>query len=350
MTETSNMNDPELPAAGATDDELRALAARLLARQAAASAGETPPEPELGDTPLPPALARHLGGFAAAFRERRPELAGSAAGRELARVTFDLTVLGRRDEALRLARAAAEHADDPALPDALRYHEVAHAIRHARDAGDALAWLRAAGLALPPTLILFGGLPATGKTWASDRLALVFGTVAEHSDRVRKLLAGLPLERHTRSGYDTGLYAASAKERTYRTMADTAERTLRLGGTAVSDATFTEVRWRAPFVDVAESTGASLLLVELTAPLELIEERMAERARHPEEVSDADLSVYLRMREEVEPPDELPADSVLRVDTRVPTDEMRGLVLERALELATAAGWNPGAPRTKEGT
>jgi len=83
----------------------------------------------------------------------------------------------------------------------------------------------------------------------------------------------------------------------------------------VVDASFTRGDQRAPFVELAARLGLVCLALEVEAPLEVVRARLAERAARGTDASDADLAVYLRAREEHEPPEASEGLRVLHVDT-----------------------------------
>ncbi len=75
----------------------------------------------------------------------------------------------------------------------------------------------------------------------------------------------------------------------------------------MADATFPSVRARTPFVDLARATGVPYVIAWLDCPEDEIARRLRDRARAPDEVSDADWGVYLRFKPHFEPPNEIAA-------------------------------------------
>jgi predicted kinase len=95
------------------------------------------------------------------------------------------------------------------------------------------------------------------------------------------------------------------------------------------DAAFATRELRAPFAELAAHLGVPLLVVEVTAPEEVVRSRLEARAADPREASDADLSIYLRARELYEPPVELAPLQAISVESGQPAEELVERVLDR---------------------
>ncbi len=197
----------------------------------------------------------------------------------------------------------------------------------------------AASYELPPALVLSCGLPASGKSVAAHAIAESFEARVLRSDVKRKQLAGLPPTRLAPIEYRTGLYSPEMTERTYAALRDEARETLRRGRTAIVDASFSSAHSRRSFADLAAELRSPFVVVELSAPEETIRERLQQRARETGNPSDADLEIYLAMRWEFEPPYEVEAQSLVRIDARLPVEEIVSATIDRLIEQA-----DPGAP------
>ena len=153
---------------------------------------------------------------------------------------------------------------------------------------------RYAGLALsyldppPPVLVAVGGLSGTGKSTLAARLAAHIGQApgALHvrSDVERKRLFGVPeTQRLERQHYRIG-----TAERVYSIVGDKARRALGSGHAAIVDAVFAKPEERAAIEGVARESGCAFLGLWLTAPAELLIERVESRRG---DASDADRRV-----------------------------------------------------------
>ena len=187
---------------------------------------------------------------------------------------------------------------------------------------------------LPPALVLTCGLPASGKSWLARRLARPLRAVWLRSDVRRKIRAGLAVHETARDGYGKGLYASDSRQATYRSLLEDTLDLVRSGHSVVVDATFSRRSFRAPFVDAAVRLDLPYFIVEVEASEELVRKRLRERESRPDAVSDADLEVYLRERDDFERPHEVPEGHALCVESGllVP-EESTGRVIDRMIEL-----------------
>ena len=147
-----------------------------------------------------------------------------------------------------------------------------------------------------PALLALCGLPGSGKSYFAAALAQRRPLAVLSSDRLRKIL--IPQPRYTR-GEHRRIFAAA-----HLLLAQL----LAAGYGAIFDATNRTERARQPLYALAEQAGAKLLIVEFTAPEELIRERLARRAAGAatagyRDYSDADWRIYCQMRAGGEPID-----------------------------------------------
>jgi predicted kinase len=134
-----------------------------------------------------------------------------------------------------------------------------------------------------PVLIMLSGLPGSGKSYLSDRLAEQLSAVVIESDRVRKALFSKPT------------YSAEESARVHRTCQQTMRWLLREGVRVIFDATNLVEFQRETLYSLAERSGAGLLIVRVTAPEEVVRQRLTQRAARADSTSDADWKVYRRM-------------------------------------------------------
>jgi aminoglycoside phosphotransferase family enzyme/predicted kinase len=172
---------------------------------------------------------------------------------------------------------AAEHEDD--------------AEARAREIEAARAYLDlAAGFLAPepPRLIAIGGVSGTGKSTLARKLAPALGAapgaVLLRSDVVRKKLCGVrPTERLGPEAYDERV-----SRRVYDTLAARAAEVLAAGHAAIVDAVFLDPRERARIEQTAVDRGAPFHGLWLTAPAEVLAQRVEARRS---DASDATLAV-----------------------------------------------------------
>ncbi|MBE9605903.1 AAA family ATPase [Acetobacteraceae bacterium H6797] len=150
---------------------------------------------------------------------------------------------------------------------------------------------------LAPRIVAVGGLQGTGKTWLARQIAPLIGcapgAVHLRSDEIRKRLCGVaPEEKLPPKGYEPAMSAEVYDE--LRRMAATA---LRAGHSVVVDAVFLQPDRRAEIEVLARENKARFDGIWLSAPLEVLEQRVANRHG---DASDADVSV-LRQASKADP-------------------------------------------------
>ena len=222
-------------------------------------------------------------------------------------LAMDLEHLGAAELAEQFTGWYAEFSADPA-PPALVHHYVAYrAFMRAKVAalrcgqGDpqaagvaralaalALRHLRAGAVAL----VLVGGLPGTGKSTLSARLAARLGWTVLSSDRIRKELAGIPATQPSPAAYGTGLYSPEWTGRTYAELLHRAALVLAEGESVIADASWTSQRHRSAGAEVAERAVADLVQLRCTTPAGVAEHRIRARAPDP---SDANPEISKQM-------------------------------------------------------
>jgi len=139
-----------------------------------------------------------------------------------------------------------------------------------------------------PVLIVVSGLPGTGKSFFSIRLAERVPLLVLESDALRKALFLLPS------------YSAGENSNLFRTIHLLIEELLKDGISLVLDATNLSERSRERLYSIADRVNTRLVMVLVEAPPEVVRQRLEDRAGDPESSSDADWAVYCQMRSSVE--------------------------------------------------
>ncbi len=219
-----------------------------------------------------------------------------------------------------LVRAKVESlaARDPAIAPDQRAAAAAAARRYVALALDLARQSR-------PVLVVVCGLSGSGKSTVARRLADRLGFDWLRSDEIRKRLAGAGPAERLSSGYAAGAYTREFTQKTYAALLTDAAARLHDGAGVIVDATFAAPAYRAQARAVAAYAERPVLFVECIASHDEIVRRLTQRARRPDEVSDADVATYLRQRGGFVPLKEIPETCHLVVDTA------------RGLEAAAAA-------------
>jgi len=143
-----------------------------------------------------------------------------------------------------------------------------------------------------PVLIMFSGLPGTGKSYLARRLIEKLPFVIIESDRVRRTL--FPLAQHT----------GEESYWVHRTCHALMAKLLRKGVRVIYDATNLHERHRELVYRLADREGVKLIIVKTVAPEEVALERLRgrhEAGRDHHDISGADWKVYKRMARRAEP-------------------------------------------------
>ena len=142
-----------------------------------------------------------------------------------------------------------------------------------------------------PVLVVISGLPGTGKSHFSRQLTERVPLAMLETDALRRALFSVPT------------YSASESSRLFRLTHALIGELLDRGVPVLLDATNLVETHRRRLYTIADQRDVKLVLVRMEAPPEVVRERLADRNRQEqrEDHSDADWSVYQRMRRSEEP-------------------------------------------------
>ena len=142
-----------------------------------------------------------------------------------------------------------------------------------------------------PPFIVVAGLPGTGKSYLCHRLAERLPLLILESDALRQIL------------FDHPNYGPEESARLFRAIHLLIEHLLKKGIPLALDATNLSEGNREYLYHIAEQLDVKLILVWVEAPDEVVRQRLEERSRtaHREDNSQADWSVYLKMRDSAQP-------------------------------------------------
>lgn len=133
-------------------------------------------------------------------------------------------------------------------------------------------------------MVIVSGLPGSGKSYFAGKLSRELGAAYVNSDQVRQ-------EMHA-----SGRYSFDDKLTVYREMARRTAKVIEAKKDVVIDATFYHHTMREMFVKLARLYKVPLFLIVVTADEPLIRQRL----QAPREYSEADFSVYEKVRDEFE--------------------------------------------------
>jgi len=139
-----------------------------------------------------------------------------------------------------------------------------------------------------PIFIAVSGLPGTGKSYFCSKLAERLSFVILESDALRKAL------------FSTPNYSSQESSRLFRAVNLLIEKLLKKGVSLILDATNLSERYREHLYSIADRLNVKLILVRVQAPSQVVYERLRARLENSEGKSDADWSVYQRMKSTVQ--------------------------------------------------
>jgi len=135
-----------------------------------------------------------------------------------------------------------------------------------------------------PLLILVAGLPGSGKSYFSKHLARELNARHLSSDRMRAAMKLM------------GKYDEESKQKVYDRLEEQAREALKKGENVLIDATFHKKKRREQFATLARQSGARLKVICIDADASLIRERLKKKRKE----SEADFSVYRKLKKEFE--------------------------------------------------
>jgi aminoglycoside phosphotransferase family enzyme/predicted kinase len=172
-----------------------------------------------------------------------------------------------------------------------------------------------------PTLLVVCGQIGTGKSTIAERLSDQTGFTVLNSDVIRKRIAGLLPSARTATNYQAGLYTPEFTRRTYDTLHAAAEEELRDGRGIIIDATYKDPEHRRLVRELSEQCQVPVLFVECQAPATTVEQRLQQRERAGNSVSDATSEIAQRERENFPPFKDLPEKGHIVINTEGDVEE-----------------------------
>ena len=142
-----------------------------------------------------------------------------------------------------------------------------------------------------PVLVAMHGLSGSGKTRLSGSLMTALPALRLRSDLERKRLFGLAETADSHSGIASGLYGREAGEAVYARLVEQARTMLAAGFNVILDAAFLDREQRARARRLARDGDAGFAIVQASAPIAVLEQRLCRRAASGADASEADLAV-----------------------------------------------------------
>jgi aminoglycoside phosphotransferase family enzyme/predicted kinase len=163
-------------------------------------------------------------------------------------------------------------------------------------------------------LAITHGVSAVGKSHVAMRLVESLGAIRLRSDVERKRMLG---EQSTdlKGQINAGIYTNDASQATYQRLHQLANQVLQAGFAVVIDAAYLKREQRQAAHQVAEQTGAPMLILDCDAPDAVISARLAQRQATQQDPSDATQAIIDAQHANREALDHAEQAVSIRVDT-----------------------------------
>jgi hypothetical protein len=172
-----------------------------------------------------------------------------------------------------------------------------------------------------PRLVITCGLMGSGKSYVAGLLAPRIAAVVLSSDRVRKEMAGIPLDQHAHADYREGIYSPAFSNAVYLELLARTGTELRTGCSVIVDASFQRQDDRELFKRLADSCGADFCMVATRCDEETTRHRLKERSRQRHAVSDGRWEIFPLQKQDFEPID-MEQSRTLTLDTSRSREEL----------------------------
>ena len=152
-----------------------------------------------------------------------------------------------------------------------------------------------------PRLLLMHGFSASGKSSVAQELVQAYGAIRVRADVERKRLHGIAALGDSASAVGSGIYGQDSTDATYTRLAEAARTIVQAGYTAVVDAAFLRGAQRAQPREIAAALHVPVAVIDVQVPHALLRARIATRAAHASDPSEATVEVLEHQIETAEP-------------------------------------------------
>jgi uncharacterized protein len=188
----------------------------------------------------------------------------------------------------------------------------------------------AASYARPrPMLFITVGLVGSGKSTLAKALARYLGLTIISSDKVRKLLASVPLTEHHFNEMESGIYSQEFTRLTYNTLFEEAEKILTQGDSVILDASFIKVKERNRAFNIARDTKSDFFILECRLDEVNTRRRLAKRVTNNKSVSDGRWEIYEPQKKKFEPVTNTNSPNYFLIDSAFSLEEQIEKILLR---------------------
>lgn len=152
-----------------------------------------------------------------------------------------------------------------------------------------------------PSLHVMHGLSGSGKSTVAERIVGQFGAIRLRADVERKRLWDKSADYRPSESEKQRLYSPEMTARTYDQLETLARRLMAAGYSVVVDATFLKQKQRQQFHQLANELTVPFCIVDCTASIDTLRDRLRQRVADGSDASDADLQVLDHQLQSHEP-------------------------------------------------
>ncbi len=175
-----------------------------------------------------------------------------------------------------------------------------------------------------PTVIVFMGLPASGKSAHGKRVSSAFHIEHLSSDVIRK--EAFPDSKI--SSFGKGSYTSEHRSRVYEIMIKRSKDLVQKGKSVVLDATFSRNSWRQTLLNELSDCKCYILFVETSASVDTLKTRLKRRENKPQITSDARIEHLDSFLKSYEPPVEIPGEMMIKINTEGNALHITGKIMQ----------------------
>ncbi|MGF1670193.1 MAG: AAA family ATPase [Balneolaceae bacterium] len=172
-----------------------------------------------------------------------------------------------------------------------------------------------------PVIIIFMGRVASGKSTLAQKLSEKLGICHFMTDKIRKEIAGLQSAVRLPDEKRDKLYQPEISNETYGKLIESGKKKIQNGESVILDGTFSQAGRRKQMISDFNESGIRYLFVETTAADEVRVKRLLNRKKKKKVISDARLEDMAMLDERYNPPEEISADNLIRVNTGMTEEE-----------------------------
>lgn len=171
-----------------------------------------------------------------------------------------------------------------------------------------------------PTVFVFMGMIASGKSNLAARFASETGITFISCDSVRKKSAGISETERTEESKRKEIYTSEFTDKTYGKVLDFAKKTIVANKSVILDCTFSKKKYRDAIRKEFSEKGVKFSFIEAVVSEDTIRMRLLQRAEKKDVLSDARLEDYETIKSGYESPGSDESD-IIRIDSSGSKDD-----------------------------